>query len=283
MLPTRAYKPKDKALVEGAVRIVYQQISARLRDKTFHSLAELNEAIRASLEQLNNRKLSGRPYSRMEFFKEVESDALAALPAQRFEIRNYLRVTVLQNGHVLLKEDRHYYSVPYKYIRKKVKIAYTSSQVKVYYNYHCIAMHKRVKSPYNYTTDPDHLASQHKQYTKWNAEYFLQWAGSIHADAEHLIRCILDRKQHPEQAYRSCIGVLGLKKKVGKERFIRACTLAVACERYSYNAVSQILEKGMDKLPAPQAPAPLPVHDNIRGKTYYSSSKSKDHEQRHID
>lgn len=174
VLPTRAYKPKDKALVEGTVRIVYQQVCAHLRDETFHSLEELNQAIWAALEQLNQRKLSGQPYSRLEFFKEVEADALAALPAERFEIRHYLRATVLQNGHVLLKKDWHYYSVPFKYIRKKIKIAYTSKEVKVYYNYHCIAIHKRLKSPYNYTTDPDHLASQHKQYTKWNAEYFLE-------------------------------------------------------------------------------------------------------------
>jgi transposase len=283
VLPTRAYKPKDKALVEGAVRIVYQQVCARLRDQTFHNLEDLNQAIWAALEKLNRRKLSGRPYSRLEFFREVEADALASLPAERFEIRNYLRATVLQNGHVLLKEDRHYYSVPFKYIRKKVKIAYTSKEVKVYYNYHCIAIHKRLKSPYNYTTDPDHLASQHKQYTKWNAEYFLEWAESIDTDVRSLIQRILERKQHPEQAYRSCIGVLGLKKKVGKERFVRACTLALVCERYSYGAVSDILEKGMDKLQAPEEPAPLPAHDNIRGKTYYSSSKSQDHEQRHID
>lgn len=273
VLPTRAYKPKDKALVEGAVRIVYQQIFARIRKQEFHSLEELNKQIWALLDQLNHRKLSGRPYSRWEFFMEVEAERLAPLPKERFELRNYLRVTVLQNGHVLLKEDHHYYSVPYKYIRKKVKIAYTSKEVRIFYNYQCIAIHKRLKSKYNYTTDAEHLASQHKQFTKWNPEFFLKWAASIAPDVQGLIQRILERKQHPEQAYRSCIGVLSLAKKVEKERFVKACGIALACERHSYGAVMDILEKGADKLELPDTPPPLPQHQNIRGKTYYSSSK----------
>ncbi len=276
ILPTRAYKPKDKALVEGAVRIVYQQVYARIRKESFGTLEELNKAIWIQLEQLNQRKLSGRPYSRREFFNEVEAGVLSPLPLKRFEIRHYIRVTVLQNAHVVLKEDRHSYSVPFMYIRKKVQVGYTSKEVKVYYKYVCIATHKRTKSPFNYTTDPEHLASQYKEYTKWNVEYFLKWAASIHEDVDTLIVRILEKKKHPEQAYRSCIGVLTLEKKVGKDRFIRACSLALLHERYSYKWVTHILEQGLDKLPPPEEePKSLPPHDNIRGKTYYTSNKNK--------
>ena len=279
VLPTRAYKPKDKALVEGAVRIVYQQVHARIRSRMFHSLKALNATIRSLLEQINGRKLSGRPYSRREFFEAVEAGALAPLPVERFEIRNYIQATVLQNGHVSLKEDKHYYSVPYPYIRKKVRLAYTSKQVKVYYRYDCIATHVRTKSPYNYTTDPDHLASTHKQYTKWNAQYFIKWAASIDKDVQLLIERILEKKQHPEQAYRSCIGVLSLHKRVGQQRFVKACALSLLLERYSYASVLHILERGMDKLaPVQESNTPLPTHDNIRGKTYYTTNNSNDDE-----
>lgn len=271
VLPTRVYKPKDKALVEGAVRIVYQQIYARLRNEVFYCIEDLNAAIWKVLEEVNDKKLSGRPYSRREFFREIEEKTLSPLPEKRFEIRTYAQATVLQNGHVHLREDRHYYSVPYKYIRKKVRIAYTSKEVKVYYKYDCIAVHKRTKSPFNYTSDPDHLASTHKQYTKWNAEYFLKWAASIHENAESLIFRILEKKQHPEQAYRTCIGVLSLQKKVGSERFIRACALALEHGRHSYQWVQQILERGLDKVEKVQGAdaQTLPQHDNIRGKEYY--------------
>ncbi len=278
VLPTRAYKPKDKALVEGAVRIVYQQIFARIRNQVFHTLEQLNNAIWSLLEHLNERKLSGRPYSRKEFFEETEVKSLSALPIERFEIRNYIQATVLQNGHVSLKEDKHYYSVPYQYIRKKVRVAYTSEQIKVYYNYQCIAEHQRVRSPYNYTTTPDHLASQHKQYTKWNASYFLNWADSIDPLVKSFITQILEKKQHPEQAYRSCIGVLNLKKKVGVQRFKAACSLASSFEQYSYLALVNILDRGIDRLEDSEDITPLPNHQNIRGKSYYESYKTKDDE-----
>ena len=278
VLPTRVYRPKDKALVEGAVRIVYQQIYARMRNQKFYSLDDLNKAIREQLKHLNERKLSGRTYSRKEFFEEVETKALSELPQDRFEIRTYIQATVLQNGHVSLREDKHYYSVPYKYIRKKVRVAYTSAQVKVYYNYQCIAEHRRNKSPYNYTTVPDHLASKHKQYTKWNASYFLKWAASIDAVVETYIMRILEKKPHPEQAYKSCIGILQLKNKVGPDRFISACSLADTFEQYSYMALVNILDKRLDKMEEPEQTKPLPLHHNIRGKSYYSLNKTHENE-----
>ena len=278
VIPTRAYKPKDKALVEGAVRICYQQIYARIRNEIFHSTNELNKALWHHLDKLNDKILSGRPYSRKTFFLDVELKTLSPLAEKRFEIRNYAQATVLQNGHVSLKEDKHYYSVPYQYIRKKVKIAYTSIDVKIYYNYLCIAEHQRVKSPYNYTTVADHLASKHKQYTKWNADYFLKWASSIDPKVSTVITNILEKKQHPEQAYRSCIGVLSLNKKVGRDRFLKACSLAISFEQYSYISLVSILDKGLDRLQDSQEEIALPKHKNIRGKSYYETIKPSNNE-----
>lgn len=276
VLPTRVYRPKDKAMVEGAVKIIYREVHAKFRNEVFQSIEELNRAVRSQLQVINERKLTGRPYGRIELFREVERDALIPLPRRRFELRTYLQATVLQNGHVCLQPDKHYYSVPYTYIRKKVKIAYTTDEVRIYHRYERIATHKRVKSPYNYTTEPDHLASQHREYTKWNADYFLEWARSIAPDVEQLIREILERKKHPEQAYRSCVGVLGLKKKVGRDRLVSACTHALQYGRHSYKAVQDILERGIDHLEITTEERPLPSHENIRGSAYYNDENANE-------
>ena len=232
ILPARVYKPKDKALVEGTVKIVYRSIYAALRDRQFFSVEALNQAILEELEKLNNRRFSHRPYSRRELFEELEQTLLKPLPQNRYEARESSSATVMKNGHVCLRKDHHYYSVPFGYTGKKVKLTYTTKLVEVYYNYRCIASHKRIKSPYNYTTDTDHLASTHKFITQWNPEYFLKWAANISPDVEKLISLILDKKPHPEQAYRSCIGVLSLHKKVGRERLDKACTRALEYGQY---------------------------------------------------
>lgn len=271
ILPARVYKPKDKALVEGAVKIVYSSIYASLREREFYSLEQLNEAIQVELELLNNRKFRNRPYSRRELFNELEKQILKPLPSTRYEVREVCWVTIMKNGHFCLRKDNHYYSVPYGYTGKKVKVTYTSKQVEVYYNYRCIASHKRLKSPYNYTTDTEHLASTHKFISQWNPSYFLKWAANISPDVELLIQNILEKKRHPEQAYRSCIGILSLNKKVGKERLGRACSRALSYGLYNYKTVVNILERGLDNLDLEQEEEhDLPTHNNIRGKKYYN-------------
>lgn len=271
ILPARVYKPKDKALVEGAVKIVYSTIYASLREQEFYTLDELNGAVKEELELLNNRKFRNRPYSRRELFNELEKQVLKPLPAIRYEIKEICWVTIMKNGHFCLRKDSHYYSVPYGYTGKKVKVTYTSKCVEVYYNYKCIASHLRIKSPYNYTTDTEHLASTHKFISQWNPDYFLKWAANISPDVEMLIQQILEKKPHPEQAYRSCIGILSLNKKVGRERLGKACSRALCYGMYNYKTVVNILERGLESLEVEQEiEYDQPTHDNIRGKKYYS-------------
>lgn len=213
ILPARAYRPRDKALVENAVRIIYSRIYAKIREKEHFTLEELNTSIRIALEEHNNTLLTGRNYSRLQQFIEVERDALQPLPALRYELKKQAYVTVMKNGHVSLAVDKHYYSVPYRYIGKKVKLMYSRHTIEVYYNYERIAIHKRIKSPYNYTTDKEHLASTHRFVSDWTPERFLAWADNIHEDVRLYIIKVLDRKQHPEQAYKSCVGILSFGKK----------------------------------------------------------------------
>jgi hypothetical protein len=192
ILPARAYRPRDKALVEGAVKIVYSRIYAPLRKQVYSSLSELNAAIWIALETHNNQLLRGRNYSRRLQFEEVERSALAPLPVLRYEFKKQLHATVMKNGHVCLSVDKHYYSVPYRFICKKFKPLFSNSLVEAYYHYERIALHKRVKSPYNYSTDKEHLASTHRFVTDWTPDRFWEWGSSIHEDVRLYIHKILE-------------------------------------------------------------------------------------------
>lgn len=269
ILPARAYKPRDKALVENAVRILYTRIYAKIRGRDYFTLEELNLAMRVALEEHNSTLLTGRNYSRRQQFEEIERSALSPLPPLRYELKKEIFVTVMKNGHVSLSADKHYYSVPYRFIGKKVKLMYSRSVVEIFYHYERIAIHKRLKSPYNYTTDKEHLASAHRFVTDWTPERFLSWASRIHEDVQLYILKILDRKQHPEQAYKSCIGILSFAKKVGNDRLTKACQRALGYGIYNYKTIQSILEKGMDKYDDDNEKTQMPQHDNIRGENYY--------------
>ncbi len=271
ILPARAYRPKDKALVEGAVKIIYTRIYARLRSSTYFSLEELNNAILPLLEEHNTTLLTGRNYSRRQQFDEVECLALAPLPALRYELRKQLSATVMKNGHVSMGVDKHYYSVPYRFIGKKVKLMFSQTTVEIFYHYERIALHERLRTPYQYTTQKDHLASTHRFVSDWTPERFISWAEGIHEDVKLYILKILDRKQHPEQAYKSCVGILSFAKKVGNDRLIKACQRALGYGIYNYKTIQTILERGMDKYDQTEENEQLemPLHDNIRGENYY--------------
>lgn len=271
ILPARAYRPRDKALVENAVRIIYTRIYAQIRKEHYYDLKSLNTAIWTALETHNNAFLRGRNYSRKQQYEEIERAAMMPLPPLRYELKQQLYATVAKNGHIGLGPDKHYYSVPYRFIGRKVKVLYSRQNVEIYYKYERIALHTRTKSPYNYTTDPDHLASSHRFVSEWNADKFINWATDIDEDVKLYILKVLDRKQHPEQAYKSCMGILGFAKKVGYERLIKACQRALGYGSYNYKTIQAILEKELDKKPSPDETDQLkmPFHDNIRGENYY--------------
>jgi len=270
VLPTRAYKPRDKSLVEGAVKIIYTRIYAKLRGRIFHTLMELNQAIWEALEEHNNTLLRGRHYSRRMQFTEVELPVLNTLPPLKYEHKKQLFATVMKNGHVCLGVDKHYYSVPYRNVGRKVKILYTNQKVEVYYNYERIASHDRVRNPYGYTTITDHMASTHQFVGGWTPEKFLSWAESIDIVVRQYIYVILNKKQHVEQAYKSCVGILSLNKKYGSQRLINACKRGIEYDMYNYKSIDMILKRGLDQ-PEKQETLPLmPVHENIRGEHYYN-------------
>lgn len=269
ILPARAYKPRDKSLVEGAVKILYRRIYANLKETKFFSLEELNQQIVVLLDAHNRRKLSGRPYSRFELYLEDEQQALRPLPQERFEIKYQSFATVMQNGHVQLSQDKNYYSVPFPYVRKKVKLLYTKSTVEIYHKYNRIAVHPRTYKPYVYTTIAAHLSSTHQFVADWSAARFIDWANGIDSAVGEYIIQIIDSRNHPEQAYKSCLGILNFEKKVGKDRLINACKRALDFHIYNFKTIQNILENNLDHIDF-EPEQELPNHPNIRGKQYYN-------------
>ncbi|WP_438268971.1 IS21 family transposase [Pedobacter polysacchareus] len=269
VIPARVYKPRDKALVEGAVKLIYRSIYQRLEGRRFSDLESLNAAIRSALEIHNNKPFSGRSYSRREQFEEIEREALSVLNPIRYEVHKQVMVTVMKNGYIRLGEDIHYYSVPYTYIGKKVKVLYTSGIVQIYYHYTQIATHKRDRARYHYTTNKDHLASQHRFLTEWTPEKFIQEAEHIHEDVARYISQVLENKSYPEQAYKSCSGILSFARRVGPERLANACRWADNLGQYNYPVIEEILRKQLDQLQPEGEQVAIPSHKNIRGKEYY--------------
>ena len=268
--PARSRKPKDKALVEKSVSIVYNQIYAHLRNRVFYSLEELNQAIWDLLEEVNNKCFQGKSFSRRDLFEQEERHLLSPLCHDRFEIRDSVRVTVMKNSYVLLGCDKHYYSVPFRHIGKRVRLVYGYRTVSIYSNGERIAFHRRDRKPYKYTTNPDHLPSTHRFVADWSPEKFLSWGASIDKDIEMYIQGVFDRNTYPEIAYRSCIGILSLAKQEGEQRLIDACRRGLHYQSYGYSIIKNILKKGLDKEPIEnETQQKLPLHDNIRGAHYY--------------
>jgi transposase len=269
ILPARAYKPTDKALVEIAIRIIYQRIYAKIRNEIFYSLDDLNKAIAIALEDHNNLAVTGREISRRKHFEELERSTLLPLPKLRYEFKKQLFATVMNNGHICLIPDKHYYSVPYTFIGKRVKIMFTRYNVEIFCNYERIALHKRSYTAFRYTTDTEHLSPSHRFVSELTPDHLLKQAEEIHKDVRIYLHKILDNASHIEQGCRICLGILSFERKVGKERLIKACQRAMEFQIYSYKKIHKILEKGLDKQEEETEDLRMPAHENIRGANYY--------------
>ena len=271
ILPARAYRPTDKAVVENTVKIVYTRIYAKLRDSVFYNIVALNESILAALDEHNNQILTGKDYSRRQQFEEVEKSTLLSLPAMRYEFKKQLYATVAKNGHVALSLDKHYYSVPFNCIGKRVKVMFTSYTVEVFHNYERVAIHKRIQSPFKYTTDKEHLPPAHRFVAEREPDKLLTAADEIHKDVKLYISKILEIKQHPEKSYNMCSGILSLTKKYGDARLTKACQRALNFDIYNYRTIKKILKNGLDISEDEDCntEVEMPQHDNIRGSDYY--------------
>lgn len=273
-MTTRVRKPRDKANVETAVNVAYKRIYAKLRNQTFYSLAELNEAIHCALDALNNRHFKSKPYSRKDLFEQYEKPLLAALPAEAFICRRRASVKVQKNYHVILGQDMHQYSVPHRFAGKQARIFWTATDVEIYYKFERIAVHRRNPVRYGYTTLPDHMPANHRavhQQNGWDGDYFLRQAAMIGPATHHAIGVILSGKVFPEQTYKSCLGVLRLADKYTSERVEGVCKLLEQSPKITYMLIKTMLQKNRDQhLYRQQIPDSLtPDHANLRGPDTY--------------
>jgi transposase len=268
VVPARPRKPKDKAKVEAGVQVATRWIIAKIRKRTFFSLAELNAAIRDCVEWINNRVTRHLGASRRSLFEQIERTALKPLPAAAYVFAHWKQCRAGIDYHVEI--DKHYYSVPYTLVRQELWASYTASTVEVFHRGKRVAVHRRGPPNRGHTTLPEHMPSSHRRYADWTPERIKREAGEIGPNTAALVEVILREKRHPEQGFRSCRGIVNLVGRFPRERVEAACERALAIGTRSFSSVKSILDTKLDrKRPEKAAVGPAIVHDNIRGPTFY--------------
>ena len=268
VVPARPRKPRDKAKVEVAVQIAQRWIVARMRNRRFFSLAELNAAIRELADQLNDRVTRHLGTSRRALFEEIERPALKPLPEAPYIFAEWKQRTVGLDYHVEI--ERHYYSVPHTLLRQKVWVRFTERTVEIFHQGQRVAAHARTSSNRQHTTVRDHMPSSHQRYADWTPERIKRQAGEIGPNTAALVEVILRERTHPEQGFRSCLGIVRLAKTHGRDRLEAACERALGIGARSYTSVNSILKNHLDrKRPEPATDGPAISHPNIRGAGYF--------------
>jgi transposase len=270
---TRPRSPRDKAMVEKAVNIAYNHIYGPLRNREFTSLAALRAAMLEQLAILNDKPYKNTPYSRRYIFEQQERHLLKVLPGEPFGIKKVVFHTVQRNYHVQLTEDRRYYSVPYRYVGKKVKVLYDAQVLEVYLDQERIALHYRKQLQQSaYITLDEHMPPHHgrmKEIKGLNRDDLLMMASRIGPFTQQAAAAILQNSVYMEQNYKSCFGMLMLQKKYTAVRLEAACSRILMGTRVNYTLIKNILQRGLDKQQSLLLPSAIPDHDNIRGKDNY--------------
>ena len=271
IIPARAGKARDKAKVESGVLQAERWILAPLRHLTFFTLAELNEAMAKQLEILNNRPFEKLEGTRKSLFENLDKPALKPLPAHRYVFAQWSQPKVNIDYHI--EVDHHYYSVPYQLVHERLDARLTSTTLEAFFKGRRVALHRRSYVKGGYTTLKEHMPKAHQKYLEWTPSRLIRWAGQMGPETQKLLAQILENRPHPEQGYRSCLGVLRLGQRYSAERLEAACARALAFKAYSYKNVESILKKGLDQQPfevsSAQGHLPLLEHENLRGKEYY--------------
>jgi transposase len=271
VLPARPAKPRDKAKVEVGVQVAERWILARLRHETFFSLAALNARIAELRTALNARPMKGYGgRSRRDLFEQFDRPALRPLPAERFVHGDWLEVRVNIDYHVDV--DRHFYSVPHALVHATLDVRLSATTVEIFQRGARVWVHARSHQPGRHTTVVAHMPKAHRAHQEWSPSRLVRWGATIGPETATLVEQILASRPHPEQGYRSCLGLLRLAKQYGPARLNAACARAVAVGARSYRHVDSMLKHGLDQAPLPlDAPIARPAipHDNVRGPAYY--------------
>jgi transposase len=271
VLPARPAHPRDKAKVEAAVLMAQRWVLAKIRNQTFFSLEELNARIAELVDELNDRQMRVYGASRRELFERLDRPALGPLPSERFAYGEWKRAKVNIDYH--LEYDHHYYSVPHALLGETLDVRATRATVEIFRGRDRVTSHRRSRERGRHTTQPEHMPKSHQKHMEWTPTRIVKWAESIGPETAKLADAILLERPHPEQGYRSCLGILRLSKRYGPERLEAACARAVTAGGRSYRHVESILKHGLDRLTPAEESKSMQlslVHENVRGRDYYN-------------
>ena len=272
IIPARVRKPKDKSLAEIGVKIVKRWIFVRLRNRQFFSLAEINQAILELLEILDNKVIKSRGKSRMQLFLELDKPNALPLPEIPYQFSEWKKAKAGINYHVCF--DNHWYSIPYEYTKKELEIKATVRMIEIFCKNERICIHKRSYIKNGYTTNKTHMLEKHRKYLEWTPERIVQWAERYGQSVRVVVKTIIEQKYFPEQAYRSCLGIISLERKYSAIRLNSACERALEHRSCTYSSIRRILERNLDLLEDKPAASEIIHHENIRGSEYYEPSVS---------
>ncbi len=268
VIPARPYKPRDKAKVEVGVQLMQRWIIARLRHRRFFSLAELNAAIRELLERFNAKVTRHLGASRRDLFNELDRPALKPLPQESYAYAEWCERKLGLDYHVEL--DKHYYSAPHQLLKQRLWVRLTARTVEIFHQGQRVAAHVRTSSNRGHTTVRAHMPSSHRRYADWTPERLKRSAAEIGPNTAALVEVILRERTHPEQGFRSCLGIVRLARSYGGQALEAACLRALEIGGLSYRSVQSILKNNLHRhRPERPAEGPAITHPNIRGAKYF--------------
>lgn len=270
ILPARAGRPRDKAKVEVGVQIAERWIAASLRNHRFTSLAEANTAIRGRLEWLNNRPFAKLDGTRRALFEQLDRPAMRPLPASRYECATWKTAKVNIDYHV--EVDRHYYSVPHQLVGQHVDVRVSEHTVEVFFKHRRVASHPRSDERARHSTQAEHMPASHRAHLAWTPTRLIRWAEHTGPATAELVEQILASRPHPEQGYRTCLGILRLSRRYGPERLEAAARRALIIGARSYRSIESILAHRLETAPLPGHPTQVIAprqHEHLRGAAYY--------------
>lgn len=274
IIPARAFKPKDKAKVESAVLVAERWIMAAFRNHTFFSIEELNRAIGEKLQELNSRRFQKMEGSRRSLYETIDRPALKPLPSAPYQYAECKKARVSIDYHIEI--EGHYYSVPYQLVKEQVEVWLTTATVEVLFKNRRVASHARSYIKGAHTTMTEHMPKAHQKYLEWTPSRILDWAGKNGPNTRSLAACIMENRRHPQQGFRSCLGIIRLVKRYSSERVEAACGRALLLKAYSYKSVESILKTNLDQQELTESSTsekPI-IHYNIRGREYYQQQEA---------
>lgn len=273
VVPARVRKPKDKALVENQVKLVYQRVFAPLHGQTFFDLDTLNAHIAQLMAQHNARPMQRRSGSRLSEFTAAEKPLLTPLPSQDFELKYYSEHTTGKNNHIYISRDKHSYSVPFRLIGQRVKAISTRTMVYIYHQGDQVAAHRRGIRQGGYTSEPKHLCSTHQAYLDRNPEQYISRAGKLSATLAQMFTLIFQQNSPPETFYKTCEGILSMARKASPEQLELVCKDVINAQVFRYGFIKNVFAKHSQSAHGHELEdRPLPEHENTRGASYYSQT-----------